>query len=101
MKGRRHRYKPEFKGQVALTALQGDKTLPELAQEFGIHPTLINAWRRQLVKNASTAFESKPSEGQESVGIKALFRKIGQLEIECDFLAFQAGLLSRIRRDGK
>ncbi|MBU2779848.1 transposase, partial [Acidithiobacillus caldus] len=39
MKGKRKQYRPEFKAQVALAALQGDKTIAELAQEFGVHPT--------------------------------------------------------------
>ena len=43
MKGKRKQYRPEFKAQAALAALQGDKTVADLAQEFGVHPTMINA----------------------------------------------------------
>ncbi|UTV80729.1 IS3 family transposase [Acidithiobacillus sp. YTS05] len=87
MKGKRKQYKPEFKAQVALAALQGDKTMAELAQEFGVHPTMINAWRRQLVEHAATAFERGKSQTEEPVDVQALYRKIGQLEMERDFLA--------------
>ena len=101
MKGKRKQYRPEFKAQVALAALQGDKTMAELAQEFGVHPTMINAWRRQLVEHAATAFERGKTQPEESVDVQALYRKIGQLEVERDFLASRPGLMSRIGRGGK
>jgi transposase-like protein len=102
MKGKRNKYKSEFKAQVALEALRGDKTLAELAQAYGVHPTLINNWKRQLVENAAAVFErgQKPdTEGQAQ--LDALYKKIGQLEVERDFLASRPGLMSLLRRGGK
>lgn len=101
MKGKRKQYKAEFKAQVALAALQGDKTMAELAQEYGVHPTMINAWRRQLLEHAAEVFARGKDPGQESVDVQALYRKIGQLEVERDFLASRPGLMSRIGRGGK
>ena len=101
MKGKRKQYKPEFKAQAALVALQGDKTMAGLAQEFGVHPTMINAWRRPLVEHAATAFERGKSQTGESVDVQALYRKTGQLEMERDFLASRPGLMSRIGKGAK
>ena len=75
--------------------------MAELAQEFGVYPTTINAWRRQLVDHAATAFERGKTQPEESVDVQALYRKIGQLEVERDFLASGPGLMSRIGRGGK
>ena len=102
MKGKRNKYKPEFKAQVALEALRGDKTVAELAQAYGVHPTLINYWKQQLVENAAAAFErgQKPdTDGQAQMD--GLYKKIGQLEAERDFSASRPGLMSLIRRGGK
>jgi len=41
VQGRRNKFKPDFKAKVALEALKGDKSTAELAQIFGVHPTLI------------------------------------------------------------
>ncbi len=33
---------------MALAAVNGEKTLAELAQQFDVHPNQITNWRRQL-----------------------------------------------------
>jgi transposase-like protein len=35
-----------------LAALKGDRTVNELAAQFGVHPTLIHAWKKQLLAGA-------------------------------------------------
>ena len=47
----------QFKAQVAMAALAGDKTLAELASECGVHPTMSSTWKQELVKNAKGLFE--------------------------------------------
>ena len=39
----RRNHSATFKAKVALAAIQGDKTLSELAQQFDVHPNQINA----------------------------------------------------------
>ena len=48
MKGKRKQHTAAFKAQVALAALEGDKTVNELASQYGVHPTLIHTWKKQL-----------------------------------------------------
>jgi transposase len=45
-----------FKAQVALAAVRGDRTANELAGQFGVHPTLIRAGKKQLLAGAATVF---------------------------------------------
>ena len=47
-----------FKAQVALAAVRGDKTVNELAAQFGFHPTLIHGWKKQLLAGAEAVFAS-------------------------------------------
>ena len=56
MKGKRKQHTAAFKAQVALAALKSDKTVNELASQFGVHPTLIHGWKKQLLAQAQTLF---------------------------------------------
>lgn len=75
-----------FKAKVALAALQGDKTLAELAQRFEVHPNQITEWKRQLQERAADVFGGGGSPAEPPVDLKALHAKIGQLTLENDFL---------------
>jgi transposase-like protein len=52
MAGKRKSHSAAFKAQVALAALKGDKTVNELASQHAVHPTLIHAWKKQLLAGA-------------------------------------------------
>jgi len=47
---KRKQHSAEFKAQMAMAALSGEKTLAELASEFGVHQTMISAWKLDLVE---------------------------------------------------
>jgi transposase-like protein len=87
---KRKQHSAQFMAQVAMAALAGDKALAELASEFGVHPTMISTWKQELVKNAKDLFErgNKKAADPQAV-IDNLHRKIGQLQVERDFLAGQ------------
>jgi len=54
---KRKNHSPEFKAKVALEALKGERTVTELASQFGVHPTMIHNWKRSLLEGASGVFE--------------------------------------------
>ena len=60
MAGKRKVHTAAFKAQVALAALKGDKTVNELAGHYGVHPTLIHGWKKQLLAGAEAVFGSRP-----------------------------------------
>ena len=90
MGNKRKQYSAEFKSKVALAAVRGDKTVPELASQYDLHPTQINNWKRQLLDGASGLFETKSakaSDDDHQSQVDVLYRQIGQLTVERDFLA--------------
>jgi transposase-like protein len=52
MAAKRKVHTAAFKAQVALAALQGDRTVNELAGQFDVHSTLIHGWKKQLLTGA-------------------------------------------------
>jgi len=91
MSNKRKQYNPQFKANVALEAVRSVKTVPELASQYNLHPTVINTWKRHLLEEAKTLFENgrkKASEkNSQDAQIAELYRQIGQLKVERDFLA--------------
>jgi len=90
---KRKQQSAEFKARVAMAALSGEKTLAELSAEFGVHPTMISNWKQELVKRAGELFargNKAPAVEEAQKVIDDLHRKIGQLQVECDFLAGSA-----------
>ena len=98
-KGTRRKHAASFRAKVGLSALAGDKTLSELAQQFEVHPNQITDWKRQLSDRAAEVF-GKSTESTPPVDVKAMHAKIGQLTLENDFLESaltKVGLLSAKR----
>lgn len=98
----RRNHSPAFKAKVALSAIKGERTLSELAEQFDVHPNQITQWRTQLLEGASGVFGPAPAaEALPAVDVKTLHAKIGELTLENDFLSValgKAGLLPSAKR---
>ena len=41
-----------------MVAIKGNRTIAELAGEFGVHPNQISNWKKQLLEGAAGVFNS-------------------------------------------
>ncbi len=84
----RKSYDATFRAKVALEAVKGEKTLAELSSEFSVHPNQIRNWRKQLLEMLPDLFtdrRKKRDKDQEEL-ISELYRQIGQMKVELDWL---------------
>lgn len=80
-------YDSKFKSRVALEAIQGMRSIAEIASEHNIHPNLVGQWKRKLLLDSADVFATKAEKQQENkYSEDELMCKIGQLEVENDFL---------------
>ena len=88
MAGKRKHHTAAFKAQVALAAVRGDRTVNELAGQFGVHPTLIHAWKKQLLAGAEVVFANGVM--IDTAGAEArqaeLLEQIGRLKMELEWV---------------
>jgi transposase len=99
MKRTRRNHGAAFKAQMALAAFKGDKTLAELAEHFGVHPTQITEWKQHVLARAVDVFGGTKSTS-DAPDLTVRRAKIGQLTLENDFLEgalTKAGLLNAKR----
>lgn len=93
MADQRKRHSASFKAKVALEAIKGQKTVSELASEYGVHPNLITKWKKQAVEELPGIFSGKKEKVEkENRELESeLYRQIGQLKVELDWLKKKSG----------
>jgi transposase len=89
------RHDAAFKAKAALEAVKGEKTLTQLASEYGIHPNQIGQWKKRLLKELPTLFSGDKSRQEKERGDleDELYRQIGQLKVELEWLKKKSKLL--------
>ena len=96
MAGRRKQHTAVFKAQAALAAVRGDKTVNELASQYGVHPTLIHGWKKQLLAGAEQVFSNGGRTAPADIEVEKaeLFEQIGRLKMELEWLKKKVGAIA-------
>ena len=94
MERMRKRYPPSFKAKVALEAIREQKTSAELATLYQVHPGQIRNWKGVVLKGLVDLFsDRRKGEEQDNENLIAeLYRQIGQLKVDLDWLKKKSGL---------
>ena len=102
----RRRHDAAFKAKVALEAVKGEKTIAQIASEFKIHPNMARKWRNQLLEMLPDLFSDRHKKVEDNRDeLEAeLYRQIGQLKVELDWLKKNRSCSTReeeeLRRSG-
>jgi len=88
---------PAFKAKVAVDALKEQKTIAELASQYAVHSTQITKWKKQGLEILAQGFSGKreKKEKDDIDLIQELYRQIGRLKVEVDFLKKKMGIFER------
>lgn len=93
----RKQYNPSFKVQVVLEALKEEKTISQIASEYGVHPNQISTWKTSLLSGLPTLFDKDASKisiqkAQYEKQINELFTEIGKLTTQLAWIKKKSGI---------
>jgi len=90
----RKKYPVTFKAKVALEAIKEEKTSAELASEYGVHPAQIRRWKKIVKDQVNELFTDshQRKDKEKELLIEELYKEIGRLKIEADWLKKKCGL---------
>ena len=96
MENLRRKHTPSFKAKVALDALKEQKTSAELASHYQVHPGQIRNWKTLATNGLIEIFSDKRNSKEQDKDdlIAELYRQIGQMKVDLDWLKKKAGLES-------
>jgi transposase len=94
--GKYTKYKPEFREEVAKLVVESNRSIAEVAREYGLNETTVGNW----VKNyrAAHAADEPPLELSDRTRLRELERRTRELEIENAFLKKVAAHFAREQR---
>lgn len=86
-----------FKAKVALEAVKGEKTIAQIASEYGVHPNQIGQWKKRLLEDLPGLFSDRrrKEEKEGAAETDELYRQIGQLKVELDWLKKKSQILDK------
>ena len=93
----RRQFSGAFKAKIALEAIKGQRTVQELATAYGVHPNQITNWKKQLIAAAADIFSGarERQDLADELEKDELYRQIGKLQVELDWLQKKSGILRR------
>lgn len=84
----RKKHDSKFKARVTLEAIKGEKTIAEIASDYGVHPNLVGQWKQKALENLPDVFEKKENGRDKETEkiLNDLYKEIGVMKVENDFL---------------
>jgi transposase-like protein len=79
-----------------LEAIRNQRTIAEIASEYGVHANQITKWKRRVLDELPGIFSTKRERDQrDNEALQAeLYRQIGQMKVELDWLKKKVGVFS-------
>jgi len=88
----RKTYSPEFKAKVVREVLREDKTLSQIAANYGVHPNQVAQWRDQALAGLSGLFSNQQAADWQAKTVadeqekQDLYAEIGRLSTQLSWL---------------
>ncbi len=99
----KNQYSPEEKLKIVIETLKEERMITDIASDYGIHPSVIHRWKKELIENADKVFAASKSaktaakeKQEQEAEIENLYNQVGRLTTQLDWLKKKSkGILPR------
>lgn len=93
---KRKRLSTSQKVQIAVEILKEEKTINQIASEFGVHPNVLYRLKKQTLENLPKIFEDenkseRDRQAEHEHQINELYSEIGRLTTQLNWLKKKSG----------
>ena len=94
---KKRQYTAQEKVKIVLAMLKGESTQNELTSLYGIHSTQLYQWKKQVLDTLPEIFmvKKKPKDREQEELIDELYRQIGELKVQLDWMKKKSELFSQ------
>lgn len=94
---KRKRYTAKQKATIVLELLKEEKSVAQIASEYGVHPNQLYRWKREGLVHFHEVFEDRRKGDRERIAAheeekQKLYAEIGRLTTEVNWLKKKSGL---------
>ena len=84
----RKNYTGKFKAKIAVQMIREQDTVAELSSKYEVHRSLLTRWKKEALEGLPGVFSTakKKAENNNQKLIDELYKQIGQLKVENDWL---------------
>ena len=90
----RRNFTPEFKAQVVLELLRGERSHAELCRQHQLSPNLLTLWKSTFLERLHLVFQADEQHSQEQRRIADLEQLVGRQALELEILKKASRLLN-------
>lgn len=90
----RTRWSKETKFKVAMEAFKGERSVTEIAAEYGVNPVQVHRWKKDLMERGPDLFGTKADRDRQAKEMERddLFRTVGHQAVQIEFLKKKLGI---------
>jgi len=93
----RKRYTAKKKAQIVLEILKEERSIAQIASEYGIHPNQLYRWKAQALEGLCILFEDerkteKALQAAHEQELNGLYAEIGRLITQLNWLKKKSGI---------
>jgi len=98
MARKRRTFTSEFKAEIVLQLISGEKRLAEVCREYQLNSQMVSRWKHELLQNAASVFEHKKEYSAEQERIAKLEQALGRKTLELEIAKKASSVLAQLER---